>query len=212
VYRWATESGDAAKIIFQSAEPATDVSVSRSTASGASSAMRDLVGVHTRPDVPDQPPNSLAHVRAASIKCIRAVSSQWCGSRLRAEHPYLDEARSRDSTSSVRSGMWAPKGTPPAVIPANAAIVDALPNPQYNGTARVNCGGPGGSCARDSRLPVGPCRPPPPPPNPPPPPPPPPPPSPPPPPPPPHPPPPHTPPPKPLSSARSNGGSRSSRQ
>jgi tripartite-type tricarboxylate transporter receptor subunit TctC len=94
---------------------------------GAAPAMQDLVGGHV--DLMfDQPPNSLPHVRAGNIKAYAVTAKVRLASA--PDIPTVDEAGLPGFYVSVWSGMWAPKGTPPAVIAKlNAAIVDALANP-----------------------------------------------------------------------------------
>ena len=94
---------------------------------GAAPAMQDLVGGHV--DLMfDQPPNSLPHVRAGNIKAYAVTAKVRLASA--PDIPTVDEAGLPGFYISVWSGMWAPKGTPPAVISRlNAAIVDALSNP-----------------------------------------------------------------------------------
>ncbi len=94
---------------------------------GAAPAMQDLVGGHV--DLMfDQPPNSLPHVRDGNIKAYAVTAKVRLASA--PDVPTVDEAGLPGFYISVWSGMWAPKGTPPAVISKlNAAIVDALSNP-----------------------------------------------------------------------------------
>lgn len=94
---------------------------------GAAPAMQDLVGGHI--DLMfDQPPNSLPHVRAGNIKAYAVTAKKRLASA--PDIPTVDEAGLPGFYISVWSGMWAPKGTPPAVISkVNAAVVDALSNP-----------------------------------------------------------------------------------
>jgi tripartite-type tricarboxylate transporter receptor subunit TctC len=94
---------------------------------GAAPAMQDLVGGHV--DLMfDQPPNSLPHVRAGNIKAFAVTAKVRLASA--PDIPTVDEAGLPGFYVSVWSGLWAPKGTPPAVISRlNAAIVDALSNP-----------------------------------------------------------------------------------
>jgi tripartite-type tricarboxylate transporter receptor subunit TctC len=94
---------------------------------GAAPAMQDLVGGHV--DLMfDQPPNSLPQVRAGNIKAFAVTAKARLSSA--PDVPTVDEAGLPGFYISVWSGMWAPKGTPPAVISRlNAAVVDALSNP-----------------------------------------------------------------------------------
>jgi tripartite-type tricarboxylate transporter receptor subunit TctC len=91
---------------------------------GAAPAMQDLVGGHV--DLMfDQPPNSLPHVRDGNIKAYAVTSRVRIASA--PDIPTVDEAGLPGFYISVWSGMWAPKGTPQAVISKlNAAVVDAL--------------------------------------------------------------------------------------
>ena len=94
---------------------------------GAAPAMQDLVGGHV--DLMfDQPPNSLPHVRDGNIKAYAVTAKVRLASA--PDIPTVDEAGLPGFYISVWSGMWAPKGTPPAVISKlNAAVVDAHSNP-----------------------------------------------------------------------------------
>lgn len=91
---------------------------------GAAPAMQDLVGGHI--DLMfDQPPNSLPHVRSGSIKAYAVTAKVRLASA--PDIPTVDEAGLPGFYISVWSGMWAPKGTPDAVISKlNAAVGDAL--------------------------------------------------------------------------------------
>jgi tripartite-type tricarboxylate transporter receptor subunit TctC len=90
---------------------------------GAASAMQDLVGGHI--DLMfDQPPNSLPHVRDGSIKAYAVTAKRRLASA--PEIPTVDEGGLPEFYVSVWSGMWAPKGTPEAVVSKlNSAVVDA---------------------------------------------------------------------------------------
>lgn len=91
---------------------------------GAAPAMQDLVGGHV--DLMfDQPPNSLPHVRSGNIKAYAVTAKVRLPSA--PDIPTVDEAGLPGFYISVWSGMWAPKGTPEAVISKlNAAVGDAL--------------------------------------------------------------------------------------
>ena len=93
---------------------------------GAAPAMQDLVGGHI--DLMfDQPPNSLPHVRSGSIKAYAVTAKRRLASA--PDIPTVDEAGLPEFYLSVWSGMWAPKGTPEAIVAKlNAAVVDALAN------------------------------------------------------------------------------------
>jgi tripartite-type tricarboxylate transporter receptor subunit TctC len=76
----------------------------------------------------DQVSSSLAQVRAGKIKAY-AVTAK---SRLAAapDIPSVDEAGLPGFHTSFWFGLWAPKGTPPAVVDKlNAASVDTLADP-----------------------------------------------------------------------------------
>jgi tripartite-type tricarboxylate transporter receptor subunit TctC len=94
---------------------------------GAAPAMQDLVGGHV--DLMfDQPPNSLPHVRSGNIKAYAVTAKARLPSA--PDIPTVDEAGLPGFYISVWSGMWAPKGTPGAVISKlNAAVGDALADP-----------------------------------------------------------------------------------
>jgi tripartite-type tricarboxylate transporter receptor subunit TctC len=88
--------------------------------------MQDLVGGHI--DLMfDQPPNSLPHVRDGSIKAYAVTAKRRLASA--PEIPTVDEGGLPEFYVSVWSAMWAPKGTPGAIVAKlNAAVVDALAN------------------------------------------------------------------------------------
>lgn len=76
----------------------------------------------------DQAANALPQVRAGRVRAL-AVTSK---TRLAAapDIPTVDEAGLPNFYMAVWHGIWAPKGTPPAVIAKiNAAIVEALADP-----------------------------------------------------------------------------------
>lgn len=91
---------------------------------GAAPAMQDLVGGHV--DLMfDQPPNSLPHVRDGNIMVFAVTATARLASA--PDIPTVDEAGLPGFYITIWSGMWAPKGTPQAVISKlNAAVVDAL--------------------------------------------------------------------------------------
>jgi tripartite-type tricarboxylate transporter receptor subunit TctC len=98
---------------------------------GAAPAMQDLLGGHI--DLMfDQPPNSLPHVRDGNIKAYAVTAKARLASA--PDIPTVDEAGLPGFYVSVWSGMWAPKGTPPAVISKlNIAVVEALANQVVQG-------------------------------------------------------------------------------
>jgi tripartite-type tricarboxylate transporter receptor subunit TctC len=76
----------------------------------------------------DLAPNSLAHVRAGTIKAYAVMAK----ARLAAapDIPTVDEAGLPGFYMSAWQALWAPKGTPTTVIAKlNTAIVDALADP-----------------------------------------------------------------------------------
>ena len=80
---------------------------------GAAPAMQDLIGGHV--DLMfDQPPNSLPHMRDGNIKAYAVTAKVRLASA--PDIPTVDEAGLPGFYISVWSGMWAPKGTPQAVI------------------------------------------------------------------------------------------------
>ena len=91
---------------------------------GAAPAMQDLVGGHV--DLMfDQPPSSLPHVRDGNINAYAVTAKVRLASA--PDIPTVDEAGLPGFYITVWSGMWAPKGTPQAVISKlNAAVRDAL--------------------------------------------------------------------------------------
>jgi hypothetical protein len=91
---------------------------------GAAPAMQDLVGGHV--DLMfDQPPSSLPHVRDGNINAYAVTAKARLASA--PDIPTVHEAGLPGFYITVWSGMWAPKGTPQAVISKlNAAVRDAL--------------------------------------------------------------------------------------
>jgi tripartite-type tricarboxylate transporter receptor subunit TctC len=94
---------------------------------GAAAAITDLVAGHIDFMI-DLAPNSLPHVRAGAIKAYAVMAR----TRLPAapDVPTVDEAGLPAFYMSAWQALWAPKGTPGAVIARlNAAIVEALAEP-----------------------------------------------------------------------------------
>jgi tripartite-type tricarboxylate transporter receptor subunit TctC len=94
---------------------------------GAGAAINDLVAGHIDLMM-DLAPNSLPHVQAGTIKGYAVMSK----TRITAapEIPTVDEAGLPGFYMSAWQAVWAPKGTPPAVIgKLNAAIVEGLADP-----------------------------------------------------------------------------------
>jgi tripartite-type tricarboxylate transporter receptor subunit TctC len=94
---------------------------------GAGAAINDLVAGNIDIMI-DLAPNSLAHVRAGTIKAYAVMAK----ARLAAapDIPTVDEAGLPGFYMSAWQALWAPKGTPTTVIAKlNTAIVDALADP-----------------------------------------------------------------------------------
>src|SRR5262245_21962927 len=94
---------------------------------GTALAINDLVAGHIDMMI-DATNNTLPHVRAGTIKAY-AVTSK---SRLPAatDIPTVDEAGMREFYVSSWQALYAPKGTPAAVVAKlNAAVVEALADP-----------------------------------------------------------------------------------
>jgi len=94
---------------------------------GAAPAMQDILAGQIELNF-DQAANSLPQVRAGKVRAYGVTSK----TRLAAapEIPTLDEAGLPNFYMAVWHGIWAPKGTPPAVIAKlNAAFVEALADP-----------------------------------------------------------------------------------
>ena len=94
---------------------------------GSSAATNDLVAGHI--DIMmDLAPNSLAHVRAGTVKSFAVMSR----TRMAAapDIPTVDEAGLPGFYMSAWQAVWAPKDTPPALIAKlNTAIMFALADP-----------------------------------------------------------------------------------
>lgn len=91
---------------------------------GAAPAMQDLVAGQIDLMI-DQTSNSLAQVRAGTIKAYAVTSKERLASA--PEIPTVDEAGLPNYHVSVWTGIWAPKGTPPAIISKlNSAVAHAL--------------------------------------------------------------------------------------
>ena len=103
---------------------ATMTSFQFATYRGAGPAMQDLVGGHI--DLMfDQASNAMSHVRDGTIRAYAVTARQRLASA--PEVPTVDEVGLPDFYVSVWSAMWAPKGTPGAVIAKlNAAVIEAL--------------------------------------------------------------------------------------
>jgi tripartite-type tricarboxylate transporter receptor subunit TctC len=94
---------------------------------GAAPAMLDLLSGQINLMV-DQVQNSLAHVRAGSIKAL-AIASPQRNPQV-PDVPTVDEAGSQGFYMSLWYGFWAPKDTPKEIVAKlNAAVVDALGDP-----------------------------------------------------------------------------------
>jgi tripartite-type tricarboxylate transporter receptor subunit TctC len=94
---------------------------------GSGAAINDLVAGHIDIII-DLAPNSLPHVRAGAIKAYAVMAK----TRLPAapEIPTVDEAGLPGFHMSAWQALWAPKGTPIAIVDKlNRAIVDALADP-----------------------------------------------------------------------------------
>ena len=94
---------------------------------GAAPAMQDILAGQIELNF-DQAANSLPQIRAGKVRAY-AVTAK---TRLAAapDIPTTDEAGLPGFYMAVWHGIWAPKGTPPAVIAKlNAAIVEALADP-----------------------------------------------------------------------------------
>lgn len=94
---------------------------------GAGAAINDLVAGHIDIMI-DLAPNSLAHVRAGTIKAYAVLAA----ARMAAapDLPTVDEAGLPGFHMSAWQGIWAPKGTPAVVLgKVNAAIVEGLADP-----------------------------------------------------------------------------------
>jgi tripartite-type tricarboxylate transporter receptor subunit TctC len=94
---------------------------------GAAPAMQDLIAGQV--DLMfDQASNSLPHVRDGTIKAYAVTANARLPSA--SDIPTVDEAGLPGLYISVWSGMWAPKGTPKAVMAKlNGAVADALAHP-----------------------------------------------------------------------------------
>jgi tripartite-type tricarboxylate transporter receptor subunit TctC len=94
---------------------------------GAAPAMQDLIAGQV--DLMfDQASNSLPHVRNGTIKAYAVTAHARLPSA--SNIPTVDEAGLPGLYVSVWSGMWAPKGTPKAVMAKlNGAVADALAHP-----------------------------------------------------------------------------------
>jgi tripartite-type tricarboxylate transporter receptor subunit TctC len=94
---------------------------------GAGAAINDLVAGHIDIMI-DLAPNSLPHVRAGTIKAYAVTASNRLA--VAPEIPTVDEAGLPGFHMRIWQAIWAPKGTPAAVVAKlNAAIVAALGDP-----------------------------------------------------------------------------------
>src|SRR5436305_3011409 len=93
----------------------------------SSAATNDLVAVHID-IIMDLAPNSLAHVRAGTVKSFAVMSRTRMAAA--ADIPTVDEAGLPGFYMSAWQAVWAPKDTPPALIAKlNTAIMSALADP-----------------------------------------------------------------------------------
>jgi tripartite-type tricarboxylate transporter receptor subunit TctC len=94
---------------------------------GGAPAMQDLVAGQIDMMI-DTPTNSLPHVRAGKIKAYAVTAKTR--SEAAPDIPTVDEAGLPEFYLSIWSALWAPKGTPKAMIGTlNAAVVTALADP-----------------------------------------------------------------------------------
>ena len=95
---------------------------------GASAALQDLLAGQIDMMI-DQPSNSLPHVQAGKVRALAVTAPK----RLEAapDIPTTDEAGLPGFYTSVWQALWAPRGTPDAVIERlNKAVREALSNPK----------------------------------------------------------------------------------
>jgi tripartite-type tricarboxylate transporter receptor subunit TctC len=94
---------------------------------GGGAAINDLLGGNIDFLI-DLAPNSLPHLRAGAIRAYAVLAKQRLGAA--PEVPTVDEAGLPGLYMSAWQAIWAPKGTPGAVIDRlNRAIADALADP-----------------------------------------------------------------------------------
>jgi tripartite-type tricarboxylate transporter receptor subunit TctC len=94
---------------------------------GAGAAINDLVAGHIDIMI-DLAPNSLAHIHAGTIKAYAVLAPVRMAAA--PDLPTVDEAGLSGFHMSAWQGIWAPKGTPPAVLSKlNAAIAEGLADP-----------------------------------------------------------------------------------
>jgi tripartite-type tricarboxylate transporter receptor subunit TctC len=94
---------------------------------GAGAAINDLVAGHIDMMI-DLAPNSLPHVRAGTIKAYAVTAAKRL--TVAPEIPTVDEAGLPGFHMRVWQAVWAPKGTPKAVVAKlNTAVVAALGDP-----------------------------------------------------------------------------------
>ena len=94
---------------------------------GSGPAMQDLIGGHIDLGF-EQTANALPHVRSGKMKAYAVTSKTR--SAAAPDIPTVDEAGLPGFYMSVWHGIWAPKGTPKAVVAKlNAAIKESLADP-----------------------------------------------------------------------------------
>jgi tripartite-type tricarboxylate transporter receptor subunit TctC len=95
---------------------------------GAAPAMLDLIAGHIN-IMFDQAGDALPHLRGGDIKALAVAAKSRL--QLAPDVPTVDEAGLPGFYLSVWHGLWAPKGTPKAVVEKlNAAVVAALADPE----------------------------------------------------------------------------------
>jgi tripartite-type tricarboxylate transporter receptor subunit TctC len=98
---------------------------------GTAPAMTDLLGGQV--DIMcDQTTNTTGQIEAGKVKAFAVTSSKRLSTPALAKLPTLDEAGLKGFNVTIWHGLYAPKGTPKAVIDQlNAALRTALKDPEF---------------------------------------------------------------------------------
>ncbi|MBL8289346.1 MAG: tripartite tricarboxylate transporter substrate binding protein BugD [Rubrivivax sp.] len=98
---------------------------------GTAPAMNDLLGGQV--DILcDQTTNTTGQIAAGSVNAYAVTTTKRVNTPVLAKLPTLDEAGLKGFSVSIWHGLYAPKGTPKAVLDRlNAALKDALKDPDF---------------------------------------------------------------------------------
>ena len=98
---------------------------------GTAPAMNDLLGGQV--DILcDQTTNTTSQIAAGSVQAYAVTTTKRVNTPVLAKLPTLDEAGLKGFSVSIWHGLYAPKGTPKAIVDrVNAALKEALKDPEF---------------------------------------------------------------------------------